>query len=86
MISSVHKIESRPQPRNILSPASAWSYGLFLDFEGAPEVDHAVARALENVREFSSEVVILGSYPRQVVKYLKAVHSIHYSSISLDLL
>ncbi|RKP10777.1 Prephenate dehydratase [Thamnocephalis sphaerospora] len=63
---NVYKIESRPQPRSILRPHAAWSYDMYIDFEGAPSVDASVARALDNVREFSTEVVVLGSYPRYV--------------------
>jgi prephenate dehydratase len=39
---------------------------MYIDFEGAPNVDTAVERALDNLREFSTEVIVLGSYPRLV--------------------
>jgi len=40
---------------------------LHLEVDGAPEVDERVRLALENLREFASEVVVLGSYPRYIV-------------------
>ncbi|KAI8055492.1 hypothetical protein BDF22DRAFT_677393 [Syncephalis plumigaleata] len=64
---NVYKIESRPQTRSIQQAHTLWSYDMYIDFEGAPSVDTAVERALDNLREFSTEVIVLGSYPRLVL-------------------
>lgn len=66
LFTSVYKIESRPQTRSIQQAHTLWSYDMYIDFEGAPNVDTAVERALDNLREFSTEVIVLGSYPRLV--------------------
>jgi len=52
------KIESRPSKRK------AWEYVFFIDFEGH-ESEARVARALEELRQGTSEVKVLGSYPVQ---------------------
>lgn len=41
-----------------------WEYTIYVDVDGAPEVDESVSNALENLREFATQVVVLGSYPR----------------------
>ncbi|KAI9597932.1 Prephenate dehydratase [Syncephalis fuscata] len=65
---NVYKIESRPQTRSIQQAFTTWSYDMYIDFEGAPSVDASVGRALDNLREFATEVTVLGSYPRLVLE------------------
>lgn len=50
------KIESRP------SRKGPWEYMFFVDFQGSLE-DAAVQDALAELRSFTSEIIILGSYP-----------------------
>lgn len=51
------KIESRPLVGKV------WEYLFYVDFAGST-VDPTVKRALENLREYTSLLRILGSYPR----------------------
>jgi prephenate dehydratase len=64
---NVVKIESKPHSKSIQHAHAPWEYELYVDVEGAPEVDEKVENALENLREFASQVVVLGSYPRYLV-------------------
>jgi chorismate mutase/prephenate dehydratase len=50
------KIESRPSMKN------PWEYLFFIDFQGNL-IDEHVKRTLEEIREFTRDVIILGSYP-----------------------
>ena len=57
---SMTRIESRP------SGKGKWQYVFFLDIDGHAE-DAPVARALQSLRERSSMLRVLGSYPRSVL-------------------
>lgn len=50
------KIESRPSRRD------PWEYLFFIDFQGAL-ADESVQKAMETIRAFAREIIILGSYP-----------------------
>ncbi len=50
------KIESRP------SKKSAWEYLFFIDFQGNLSDDN-VKSTIEEIREFTRDIIILGSYP-----------------------
>jgi len=52
---NLSKIESRPIPK------SPWNYYFYLDFEGKYN-DEKVVNAINNLKEYASEVKILGSY------------------------
>jgi prephenate dehydratase len=52
---SLSKIESRPIPK------SPWNYYFYLDFEGKYN-DEKVMNAINNLKEYASEVKVLGSY------------------------
>lgn len=58
------KLESRPFTKGIMHAYAPWEYTIYVDVDGAPEVDESVSNALENLREFATQVVVLGSYPR----------------------
>jgi chorismate mutase/prephenate dehydratase len=51
------KIESRP------TPGSPWQYRFYLDLEGHA-ASEPVAAALEDIRPFTTELRVLGTYPR----------------------
>ncbi len=50
------KIESRPSMKN------PWEYLFFIDFQGNL-MDENVKTTLEEIKEFTRDVIILGSYP-----------------------
>lgn len=50
------KIESRPSRRD------PWEYLFFIDFQGAL-ADETVHKAMEAIRAYAREIIILGSYP-----------------------
>jgi chorismate mutase/prephenate dehydratase len=52
------KIQSRP------SRKGPWEYLFFIDFIGGLS-EEKVARALENLKPFTKEIIILGSYPEE---------------------
>lgn len=52
---NLSKIESRPIPK------SPWNYYFYLDFEGKYN-DEKVINAINNLKEYASEVKVLGSY------------------------
>ncbi|KAK9766686.1 hypothetical protein K7432_004075 [Basidiobolus ranarum] len=62
---NVLKIESRPSTRTIRYTAP-WEYIIYVDIDGAIETDALVDKAVENLKEFATEVVKLGSYPRYI--------------------
>ncbi|KAK9688447.1 hypothetical protein K7432_014402 [Basidiobolus ranarum] len=62
---NVLKIESRPSSRTIRYSAP-WEYIIYIDIDGAAETDPLVERAVENLREFATEVIVLGAYPRYI--------------------
>ncbi|ORY06454.1 prephenate dehydratase [Basidiobolus meristosporus CBS 931.73] len=62
---NVLKIESRPSTRTI-SYSAPWEYIIYIDIDGAAETDPLVERAVDNLKEFASEVIVLGAYPRYV--------------------
>lgn len=53
------KIESRPQPD------TPWQYRFYMDFLGS-QYDDVVRRALSHLTEMTTELRVLGSYPRSV--------------------
>jgi len=73
---NVCKLESRPMTSSILHAYAPWEYLLYLDVDGAPEVDEALAHALANLREFATQVVILGSYPRFIIPQEKLLTTV----------
>jgi chorismate mutase/prephenate dehydratase len=50
------KIESRPSKKN------PWEYVFFIDFQGSLE-DANVKEAMEQIKSYTREIIILGSYP-----------------------
>lgn len=54
------RLESRP------SHAGVWSYRFFIDFLGHRD-ESAVAQLLDDIRQQSAELKVLGSYPRAVL-------------------
>jgi chorismate mutase/prephenate dehydratase len=56
---NITRIESRPAPRR------AWEYVFFLDLDGH-QGDEGVAAALQELKRASTELKLLGSYPRGV--------------------
>ncbi|KAJ3288164.1 hypothetical protein HK104_008313 [Borealophlyctis nickersoniae] len=59
---NIHKLESRPSTRSI-QKSKPWEYFLYIDVDGSTS-DPPVANALTNLKEFATEVAVLGSYPR----------------------
>ncbi|KAI9294221.1 ACT-like protein [Neoconidiobolus thromboides FSU 785] len=64
---NICKVESRASIRSIRSN-SAWEYTMIVDVDGAPKVEEKLERAIENLKEFASNVHVLGSYPRYFAK------------------
>ncbi|KAJ9063482.1 hypothetical protein DSO57_1000069 [Entomophthora muscae] len=60
---NVCKVESRATIRSVRG-GSAWEYTMVVDVDGAPQIDTKLNAALENLKEFSTNVHVLGSYPR----------------------
>lgn len=60
---NVCKVESRASARSVRGN-SAWEYTMVVDVDGAPQVDTKLSNALKNLNEFSTNVHVLGSYPR----------------------
>lgn len=60
---NVCKVESRASARSVRI-GSAWEYTIVVDVDGAPQVDKNLHYAIENLKEFSTDVHVLGSYPR----------------------
>lgn len=60
---NVCKVESRASARSVRI-GTAWEYTIVVDVDGAPQVDKNLHYAIENLKEFSTDVHVLGSYPR----------------------
>ncbi|KAG0037175.1 hypothetical protein BGZ82_003020 [Podila clonocystis] len=59
---NITKLESRPSSRTI-TLASPWEYVTYIDIQGAPGNEDSVKRAVDNLQEFTSKCIHLGSYP-----------------------
>ena len=59
---NISKVESRASKRSA-SLAKPWEYLLYVEIDGSIG-DNAIVNAIENLKEYSVNVNILGSYPR----------------------
>ncbi|ORY01161.1 PDT-domain-containing protein [Basidiobolus meristosporus CBS 931.73] len=62
---NILKIESRPSTRTIRY-ATPWEYIIYIDIDGAMETNPLVEKAVDNLKEFATQVIKLGSYPRYI--------------------
>ncbi|KAI8873970.1 hypothetical protein GQ42DRAFT_160158 [Ramicandelaber brevisporus] len=65
---------ARWEPKHRAAVHGSWEYTILLDIDGAAAPSSAggddnVLRAVENLREFSKQVIVLGQYPRYTSVY-----------------
>ncbi|KAG5457970.1 MAG: hypothetical protein BJ554DRAFT_1905, partial [Olpidium bornovanus] len=60
---NINKVDTRPTKAADKS-FRPWEYVLYVDVDGSPATDPAVARAVAQLEEFAVKVKVLGSYPR----------------------